>query len=67
MNALQISLVIFDLILFGLFILGFNYLAYLITFKENNYSRIVKIINIITFGLFDLLILAIIYYSILHF
>jgi hypothetical protein len=67
MNIFQISLVIFDIILFSVFLLGFNYLGYLITFKQDNYSRLIKIINIIVFVLFDILILALIFYTFLNF
>jgi hypothetical protein len=67
MSIFQISLVIFDIILFIIFLLGFNYLGYLITFKQDNYSRLIKIINIIVFVLFDILILAIIFYTFLNF
>ena len=67
MNTLQIFLAIFDIILFGIFILGFNYLGYLITFKDSNYSRLVRIFNIITFVLFDILIIALISYTFLNF
>ena len=67
MNTLQIFLVIFDIILFSIFILGFNYIGYLITFKDSNYSRLVRIINIITFVLFDILIIALIFYTFLNF
>jgi hypothetical protein len=67
MNNFQIFLAIFDLILFGIFILGFNYLGYLITFKDSNYSRLIKILNIITFVLFDILIFSIIIYTFLNF
>jgi hypothetical protein len=67
MNQLQISLAILDIFLFGLFILGINYLGYLITFKENNYRPLVKIINIIIFVLFNILTLAIILYTFFNF
>jgi hypothetical protein len=67
MNALQISLAIFDILLFIIFLLGFNYIGILIAFKDKTYRPLVRIITISTFILFDILILAIIYYSILHF
>lgn len=67
MNTLQIFLVIFDIILFSIFILGFNYLGYLITFKADNDNKIIRLFNVLVFVLFDILILAFLYLTFLQF
>jgi len=60
MENLQIILAIFELILFGIFFALFNYIFYLLTFKDGYKSPLTKIFIMLVFGGMDALAIYII-------
>ena len=60
METIQISLAIFEFILFGIFFACINYLFYLLTFKNGLKTLLSKLFNLIVFCSIDLLAIYII-------